>query len=290
MAAFAHSKRALTLAFAASFIVVLAAPPAHGETFFIGAESLETGSSDGFANEREEDGSVNEKTEGGTTTYSLDFTSRFENVQGQVLSLSWKCTTTDEEGLDLFVDGVHLAVDVCLSPATRSLRIPPIDSSRSVAVRLASFNSSDDTTASTYSFDLLRFQDAKAAAPGLVPSLLPEILLFIVVAVLAVLLFRGRGARGPEAFRPKRAPVIRHSAAPGELPEVWREPGEVLAPQTEEAPAKEPSPRSVPTLALEGSRVDEMAARLAELNQLLSEGLITELEYDTRRRELLERL
>ena len=38
------------------------------------------------------------------------------------------------------------------------------------------------------------------------------------------------------------------------------------------------------------SRVDEIAARMAELDQMKAEGIITEAEYMEKRKQVLERL
>jgi len=90
--------------------------------------------------------------------YHLNFTSRFVNVQGPKLFVRWDCTTTDTEGLDLYVDGTRMAQGVCASSISGNVRIPDIGAPRSVDVLLASPTTAGDTTPSAYAFDLLKIE------------------------------------------------------------------------------------------------------------------------------------
>ena len=93
-----------------------------------------------------------------TTDFSLNVTSRFEDVSGVRLSVQWDCTTDDEEGLDLYVDGVRLAQGVCLGDTAGLVAIPDIGIPRRVDVRLVSPTLEGDVTESTYRIDMLRIE------------------------------------------------------------------------------------------------------------------------------------
>ncbi len=92
------------------------------------------------------------------TDFSVDFTSHFSTVFGVALAVQWDCTTTDDEGLDLWIDGALSATEVCSGTPVGSAPFADIPSPRAVDVRLVSRSQAGDPTESTYTFDVLRIE------------------------------------------------------------------------------------------------------------------------------------
>lgn len=113
----------------------------------------------------------------------------------------------------------------------------------------------------------------------------------VVGGLVGILLLRQRKSTRVPAPPSPPAPTIGEK-----LPEEWQEEPEGAGPLTEEelgdfAPPLEPSEmKGESTLAVQESRVDEIAGRIAELEQLRAEGLITDAEYQEKRKLLLEGL
>ena len=86
------------------------------------------------------------------TDYMVDVTSTFNGVEGSNLRVDYKCTTTDTEGLLVYVGGSAAGTTTC-DGTSRTASVP--GASGSVGVRLLSPTTVGDTTQSTYTFDLL---------------------------------------------------------------------------------------------------------------------------------------
>ena len=105
------------------------------------------------------------------------------------------------------------------------------------------------------------------------------VLAFVLPAIILIVVQRWRRSR--RARLPSPAPPPPPAAAP--LPEErWG--AESEGPRTEEAPAEGA------TVATESAEVEDAVARLARLEQLRKEGLITEEEYLAQRKETLKSL
>jgi len=122
-------------------------------------------------------------------------------------------------------------------------------------------------------------------------DLLPYILLLVVTLVVAAvitaaLLLRRRKRRRLAMPLPQQAPTqpVYYGAQPGQ-PQIGYAP---TAPAQAQAPFMAPSP--VGPSAPGASPGDEIRRRLEKLKQLRDDGLLTESEYEAKRKELIDRL
>lgn len=106
--------------------------------------------------------------------FSLDFASVFNAVVGEGLAVAYDCTTTDAEGLDLYVNGALRDSGICAGAKVAGfVAFGTFDNPRDVTVRLASPTTTGDTTESTYTFDVLAIVGSDLPPPddGGIPDL-----------------------------------------------------------------------------------------------------------------------